>query len=88
MVDKLLLVFQFFTNCVQPQTIMLNEGTKVEAGTPELEQNMPITEQLQFGELLSEELLQLLTHLKDLIECKQKNKKLNNMNKKLSILLI
>ena len=83
MVDKLLLVFQFFTNCVQPQTIMLNEGAKVEAGTPELEQNMPITEQLQFGELLSEELLQLLTHLKDLIECKQKTQEIEQYEQKI-----
>ena len=62
---------------------MLNEGAKVEAGTPELEQNMPITEQLQFGELLSEELLQLLTHLKDLIECKQKTQEIEQYEQKI-----
>jgi len=62
---------------------MLNEGTKVEAGTPELEQNMPITEQLQFGELLSEELLQLLTHLKDLIEYKQTKPEIKQYEQKI-----
>jgi len=62
---------------------MLNEGTKVEAGTPELGQNMPITEQLQFGELLSRELLQLLTHLKDLIECKQTKPEIKQYEQKI-----
>ena len=62
---------------------MSNEGIRVEAGTPESKQNMLITEQLQFGELLSEELLQLLTHLKDLIECKQKTQEIEQYEQKI-----
>jgi hypothetical protein len=62
---------------------MSNEGIRVEAGTPELEQNMLITEQLQFGELLSEELLQLLTHLKDLIEYKQTKPEIKQYEQKI-----
>ena len=62
---------------------MSNEGIRVEAGTPESKQNMLITEQLQFGELLSEELLQLLTHLKDLIECKQKKQEIEQYEQKI-----
>jgi hypothetical protein len=62
---------------------MSNEGTRVEVGTSESEQNMLITEQLQLRELLSEKLLQLLTHLKDLIECKQTKQEINQYEQKI-----
>jgi len=62
---------------------MLNDGTRAEVVTPQSEQDVFTHEQLQFGELLSRELLQLLTHLKDLIECKQTKPEIKQYEQKI-----